>query len=229
MYFASYLAVVEQVGGCLLGRLPADLLDVPGLHRLVLQPDQGHGDGDRHSRGRLHITINQATPPQWDRSAYGRRPPSRWSVNIIFVHIIGMLGTLVFYGKQTRWRRSAVERAGCSGGQPGVDAAAAGACTGLRWRRNISLTHLTAAAAPPAARGSVRSRQVRAGREGVGPSADEQRVEQRGGGKVSNAEVAADEVLAVAKLPHRGDRAQQAPCRDSSRPPRRRWRGSATR
>ena len=90
----------------LLGRLPADLLDVPGPARPDLQPDQGDGDGDRRSSWSAATT---ATPPPVGRSASGPRPPSRWS-STSSSSTSSACSAPSSSGAPTRGRRSAAER-----------------------------------------------------------------------------------------------------------------------
>ena len=74
-FFASYLAVVEQIGEVSLGRLLAGLLDVPEPARPALQRDQGHGHGHRDRAGRVLLRLQRRRA---GRSAWAPRRPSRW-------------------------------------------------------------------------------------------------------------------------------------------------------
>ena len=58
-----------------LRRVLPDLLDVPEPARPVLQPDQGHGDGDRDRAGGLLLRLHRRRRARWE-SAPRRR--SRW-------------------------------------------------------------------------------------------------------------------------------------------------------
>ncbi len=58
-YFASYLAVVEQVGEVSSGGYFLDLLDVPEPTRSHIQPDQGDGDGDGDRAGRVLLRLQR--------------------------------------------------------------------------------------------------------------------------------------------------------------------------
>ena len=74
-FFASYLAVVAADRRGQLRRVLPDLLDVPEPTRLVLFADQGHGDGHGDRAGRA---VTTGTRPAAGRSAWARRPRSRW-------------------------------------------------------------------------------------------------------------------------------------------------------
>ena len=58
-FFASYLAVVQQIGEVSVGRLLPDLLDVPEPTRPLVQRDQGHDDGDRDRARRLLLRLQR--------------------------------------------------------------------------------------------------------------------------------------------------------------------------
>ena len=83
----------------LVGRLLPDLLDVPEPTRPHIQPDQGDDDGDGDRAGRLLLRLHRRRAA---RSGWAPRPRSRWSSTSCLVHIIGMMGTLVFWGANPR-------------------------------------------------------------------------------------------------------------------------------
>ena len=58
-FFASYLAVVQQIGEVSSGRVLLDLLDVPEPAGPLIQRDKGHGDGDRHRHRRLLLRLHR--------------------------------------------------------------------------------------------------------------------------------------------------------------------------
>ena len=57
-FFASYLAVVQQIGEVSSGGLLPHLLDVPEPTRPALQPREGHGDGDGDRAGGLLLRLH---------------------------------------------------------------------------------------------------------------------------------------------------------------------------
>ena len=83
----------------LLGRLLPDLLDVPEPARPHIQPDQGDGDGDRDRARRLLLRLH--APPAGPVGV-GTATAKSMVLNIVLVHIIGMMGTLVFWGANPR-------------------------------------------------------------------------------------------------------------------------------
>ena len=74
-FFASYLAVVQQIGEVSSGGYFLIFWMFQNPPDLFYSPDQGHGDGDRDRAGRAATT---ATPPAAGRSAWAPRPRSRW-------------------------------------------------------------------------------------------------------------------------------------------------------
>ena len=58
-FFASYLAVVQQIGEVSLRRVLPDLLDVPEPTRPLIQRDQGHDDGHRDRARRLLLRLQR--------------------------------------------------------------------------------------------------------------------------------------------------------------------------
>ena len=62
-FFASYLAVVQQIGEVSLRRVLPDLLDVPEPARPLIQPHKGHGDGDGHRARRLLLRLHGQRRP----------------------------------------------------------------------------------------------------------------------------------------------------------------------
>ena len=98
MYLASYLSVVKQVADGLIRRLHADLLDVPGPHRPHLQPHQGDGDGDRDRAVGCYYGYTASGGPV----GVGTATAKSMAFNIVAVHIIGMVGTIVFWGANPR-------------------------------------------------------------------------------------------------------------------------------
>ncbi len=62
-FFASYLAVVQQIGEVLIRRLLPDLLDVPEPTRPPVLPDQGHVHGDGDRAGRLLLRLHGRRRP----------------------------------------------------------------------------------------------------------------------------------------------------------------------
>ena len=83
----------------LLGRLLPHLLDVPEPGRPAVQRDQGHGDGDRHRARRAATT---ATTPSGGPVGVGTATAKSMVLNIVLVHLIGMLGTQLFWGANPR-------------------------------------------------------------------------------------------------------------------------------
>ena len=80
-------------------RLLPDLLDVPEPARPPLQPDQvdDHGDRDRASSA-----ATTATRPAAGRSASGTATAKSMVLNVVMVHLVGMLGTQLFWGANPR-------------------------------------------------------------------------------------------------------------------------------
>ena len=74
-FFASYLAVVQQIGEVSQRRLLPDLLDVPEPTRPLIQRDKGHDDGHGHRARRLLLRLQRRAAA---RSAWAPRPRSRW-------------------------------------------------------------------------------------------------------------------------------------------------------
>ena len=62
-FFASYLAVVQQIGEVSQRRLLPDLLDVPEPARPLVQRDQGHGDGHGDRARRLLLRLQRQRRP----------------------------------------------------------------------------------------------------------------------------------------------------------------------
>ena len=97
-YFASYLAVVEQIGEVSSGGYFLIFWMFQNPPDLVIQPDQGHGHGDGDRARRLLLRLHRL-------GRTGRRGHGDGEVdglNIVLVHIIGMMGTLVFWGANPR-------------------------------------------------------------------------------------------------------------------------------
>ena len=84
----------QQIGDISSGGYFLIFLAVPRPPDLVLQHDQGDDDGHRDRAGRLLLRL----PPQEARRLWAPRPRNPVVLNIVLVHIIGMLGTLVFWG-----------------------------------------------------------------------------------------------------------------------------------
>ncbi len=80
-------------------RLPADLLAVPEPGRPRLLGDQGHDDGDVR-RARRRATT--ATTPRGGPVGVGTATAKSMVVNILGIHLIGMLGTQLFWGGNPR-------------------------------------------------------------------------------------------------------------------------------
>ena len=97
-FLASYIAVVRSDRLRVLGRLSADLLAVPESAGLLIQPDQGdvHGHRDR-ARGVL-LRLQRVGGPV----GVGRATAKSMVLNLVLVHVIGMLGTQVFWGANPR-------------------------------------------------------------------------------------------------------------------------------
>ena len=83
----------------LLRRLLPDLLDVPEPARPLIQPDQGACSWRPPSCWSAATT---ATPRREARSGVGTATAKSMVLNIVLVHIIGMMGTLVFWGANPR-------------------------------------------------------------------------------------------------------------------------------
>ena len=143
-YFASYLAVVDQVG------------DVSsGGYLLVFWTYQDFVDVlFSLAKGMVMTTVIVLVGCYYGYTAsggpvgVGTATAKSMVVNIIMVHMIGMLGTFMFYGANPRPdRRLSFRCALClSEGQKAhrnAIHAATGAFAGLRCRRNISRTHST--------------------------------------------------------------------------------------
>ena len=107
MYLAAVgIVLLRQLAGGrradrrrLLRRLLPDLLDVPEPARPLIQPDQGDDDGDRDRAGRLLLRLHRRRA---GRSGVGTATAKSMVLNIVLVHIIGMMGTLVFWGANPR-------------------------------------------------------------------------------------------------------------------------------
>ena len=80
------------------GRLLLHLLDVPEPLRPALQRDQGHGHGDRHRAGRLLLRLQR----QRRAGRGGTATAKSMVLNLVLVHLIGMLGTQLFWGANPR-------------------------------------------------------------------------------------------------------------------------------
>ncbi len=74
-FFASYLAVVQQIGEVSQGGYSLIFWHVPEPTGPLLQPDQGHGHGDGHRPRRLLLRLHGERRPG---RAWEPRPRSRW-------------------------------------------------------------------------------------------------------------------------------------------------------
>ena len=98
-YFASWLAHRQAGRRRLVRRLLRDLLGVPEPSGPGLQPHQGHGDGHRDRGRRLLLRLQRVRRPRRRRE---HATAKSMVLNIVLVHVIGMLGTLVFWGTNPR-------------------------------------------------------------------------------------------------------------------------------
>ena len=80
-------------------RLLPDLLDVPEPTRPPIQRDQGHVDGDGDRARRAATT---GTTPSGGPVGVGTATAKSMVLNIVLVHLIGMLGTQLFWGANPR-------------------------------------------------------------------------------------------------------------------------------
>ena len=98
-FFASYLAVVQQIGEVSQRRLLPDLLDVPEPARPLIQRHQGHGRWPRSScSSGCYYGYNAGGGPV----GVGTATAKSMVLNIVLVHLIGMLGTQLFWGANPR-------------------------------------------------------------------------------------------------------------------------------
>ena len=77
-YLASYLAVVQQIGEVSSGGFFMVFWMFQNPPDLLIQPHQGHGDGDRHRAGRLLLRLHRVGRPgrggHGDREVDGAQP-----------------------------------------------------------------------------------------------------------------------------------------------------------
>ena len=97
-FLASYLAVVKQIGVVSVRGVLPHLLGLPEPTGSLIQPRQGDGDGYRdRARGLLLRVQRQG----WT----GRRRQATAKsmvLNLVLIHLIGMIGTQVFWGANPR-------------------------------------------------------------------------------------------------------------------------------
>ena len=98
-FFASYLAVVEQIGEVSSGGYFLIFWMFQNPPDLFFSLIKGDVDGDRD---RARSAATTATPPPADRSGVGTATAKSMVLNIVLVHLIGMIGTQVFWGANPR-------------------------------------------------------------------------------------------------------------------------------
>ena len=79
-------------------RVLPDLLAVPEPAGLLIQPDQGDVHGDRDRARRLLLRLQR----RWGPVGVGTATAKSMVLNLVLVHLIGMLGTQVFWGANPR-------------------------------------------------------------------------------------------------------------------------------
>ena len=98
-FLASYLAVVKQIGEVSSGGYFLIFWMFQNPPDLLFQRDQGDGDGDRDRRRRLLLRLHRlAAAP----SGVGQATAKSMILNMVLVHLIGMMGSQVFWGANPR-------------------------------------------------------------------------------------------------------------------------------
>ena len=97
-FFACYLAVVQQIGEVSSGGFFLIFWMFQNPPDLFYSADQGHGDGDGHRPRRLLLRLHGERRP----GGVGTATAKSMVVNTVMVHLVGMLGTQIFWGANPR-------------------------------------------------------------------------------------------------------------------------------
>ena len=98
-FFASYLAVVVQIGEVSQGGYSLIFWQFQNPPDLFFSVHQGHGHGDGDRARRLLLRLQRRAA---GRSGVGTATAKSMVLNIVLVHLVGMLGTQVFWGANPR-------------------------------------------------------------------------------------------------------------------------------